>query len=48
MVAVPHAEYGALSDAQLSGLIAPGGLLADLKNLYASRGLPAGADRWTL
>jgi UDP-N-acetyl-D-galactosamine dehydrogenase len=48
VVAVPHAAYSELDDDALGDLIAPGGLLADLKNLYATRPLPAGADRWTL
>nr|WP_295372238.1 nucleotide sugar dehydrogenase [uncultured Sphingosinicella sp.] len=48
VVAVPHSTYGTLPDAQIGALIAEGGLLADLKNLYASRPLPAGVDRWTL
>jgi UDP-N-acetyl-D-galactosamine dehydrogenase len=47
VAAVPHEAYGALSDAQLAGLVAEGGLLADLKNLYAGRELP-GVRRWTL
>jgi UDP-N-acetyl-D-galactosamine dehydrogenase len=48
VVAVPHAAYGALPDEQIGGLLAEGGLLADLKNLYGSRALPQGTDRWTL
>ncbi|MEA3041660.1 MAG: UDP-N-acetyl-D-glucosamine/UDP-N-acetyl-D-galactosamine dehydrogenase [Sphingomonadales bacterium] len=47
VVAVPHAEYGALRDAAVAGLVAEGGLLADLKNLYADLPL-AGISRWTL
>jgi UDP-N-acetyl-D-galactosamine dehydrogenase len=47
VVAVPHAAYAALPDDRLAGLVAPGGLLADLKNLYAARALP-GIERWTL
>jgi UDP-N-acetyl-D-galactosamine dehydrogenase len=47
VVAVPHEAYDALSDDQLSGMLAAGGLLADLKNLYASRPL-VGVNRWTL
>jgi UDP-N-acetyl-D-galactosamine dehydrogenase len=47
VVAVPHEAYGALSDDQLSGMLTEGGLLADLKNLYARRPL-AGVNRWTL
>ena len=48
VVAVPHAAYEQLSDDQLSGLVKDGGLLADLKNVYGSRQLAAGVDRWTL
>jgi UDP-N-acetyl-D-galactosamine dehydrogenase len=47
VVAVPHEAYAALSDDQLAGMVAEGGLLADLKNLYARRPL-AGVRRWTL
>ncbi|MET1110989.1 MAG: nucleotide sugar dehydrogenase [Allosphingosinicella sp.] len=46
-VAVPHAAYGELDDRRLAGLVAEGGLLADLKNLYRGRAL-AGVERWTL
>jgi UDP-N-acetyl-D-galactosamine dehydrogenase len=47
VVAVPHEAYAALPDDQLAGMLAEGGLLADLKNLYARRPL-AGVRRWTL
>ena len=47
VVAVPHAAYGELDDARVAGLVAQGGLLADLKNLYGGRELP-GVERWTL
>jgi UDP-N-acetyl-D-galactosamine dehydrogenase len=46
VVAVPHEEYGALDDSKVAGLLAEGGLLADLKNLYARRDL--GVERWSL
>ncbi|MDB5693703.1 MAG: nucleotide sugar dehydrogenase [Alphaproteobacteria bacterium] len=46
-VAVPHAAYGQLADESLAELAAEGGLLADLKNLYADRSL-AGVERWSL
>jgi UDP-N-acetyl-D-galactosamine dehydrogenase len=46
VVAVPHEAYRLLPDAQIGGLLAEGGLLADLKNLYAGR--LAGTRRWTL
>lgn len=45
---MPHAEYTALGETQLANLINESGLLADLKNDYADRHLPAGAERWTL
>jgi UDP-N-acetyl-D-galactosamine dehydrogenase len=48
LVAVPHADYGALSDSRVSALVAEGGLLADLKNLYGGRSLPTNVRRWTL
>jgi UDP-N-acetyl-D-galactosamine dehydrogenase len=47
VVAVPHSVYGEIDDAGVAGLVAEGGLLADLKNLYAGRALP-GVERWTL
>ncbi|HEY7809932.1 MAG TPA: nucleotide sugar dehydrogenase [Allosphingosinicella sp.] len=47
VVAVPHGSYATLSDDQLSGMVAEGGLFADLKNLYARRPL-TGVNRWTL
>ena len=46
VVAVPHEAYGALADEAVAGLVAEGGLLADLKNLYGGRALPV--RRWTL
>jgi UDP-N-acetyl-D-galactosamine dehydrogenase len=48
LVAVPHAEYAALSDSRLTALVAAEGLLADLKNVYGGRSLPPGMRRWTL
>jgi UDP-N-acetyl-D-galactosamine dehydrogenase len=47
VVAVPHAAYGELDDSRIAGLVAEGGLLADLKNVYGGRELP-GVERWTL
>jgi UDP-N-acetyl-D-galactosamine dehydrogenase len=47
LVAVPHAAYSELDDTRLAGLVADGGLLADLKHLYKGRELP-GVERWTL
>jgi UDP-N-acetyl-D-galactosamine dehydrogenase len=46
VVAVPHAAYGDLKDAEITQLVEEGGLLADLKNLYGNRQL--GVGRWTL
>jgi UDP-N-acetyl-D-galactosamine dehydrogenase len=48
VVAVPHAAYEELSDQRLSGLVAEGGLLADLKNIYGARQLDSTIGRWTL
>jgi UDP-N-acetyl-D-galactosamine dehydrogenase len=47
VAAVPHAAYAALADERLAGLVAQGGLFADLKNLFAGRPLP-GVERWSL
>ncbi|MBV8686786.1 MAG: nucleotide sugar dehydrogenase [Alphaproteobacteria bacterium] len=47
LAAVPHEAYRQLDDAKVAGLVAEGGLLADLKNLYAGRAL-AGVERWSL
>jgi UDP-N-acetyl-D-galactosamine dehydrogenase len=48
VVAVPHAIYAGLKEQELAGLLAEGGLLADLKNLYAGLTLPESVQRWTL
>jgi UDP-N-acetyl-D-galactosamine dehydrogenase len=47
VAAVPHEAYRGLSDERLAGLVAEGGLFADLKNLYRGRKLP-GVERWSL
>jgi UDP-N-acetyl-D-galactosamine dehydrogenase len=47
VAAVPHDLYGDLADDRIAGLVAAGGLLADLKNLYAGRTF-AGIERWSL
>jgi len=47
VVAVPHEAYRELDDAALTGLVAGGGLLADLKNIFRDRDL-RGVERWTL
>jgi UDP-N-acetyl-D-galactosamine dehydrogenase len=48
LAAVPHESYRALGDERLAALVAEGGVLADLKNLYAGRTLPARVERWSL
>jgi UDP-N-acetyl-D-galactosamine dehydrogenase len=48
VVAVPHGEYSQMSDGAITQLVADGGLLADLKNLFGGRALRASMDRWTL
>jgi UDP-N-acetyl-D-galactosamine dehydrogenase len=45
--AVPHDEYRALADDRVAALIAEGGLLADLKGVFAGRAL-GGVGRWSL
>jgi UDP-N-acetyl-D-galactosamine dehydrogenase len=47
VAAVPHAVYGDLADDRIAGLVAEGGLLADLKNLYSGRTF-SGVARWSL
>jgi UDP-N-acetyl-D-galactosamine dehydrogenase len=47
VAAVPHDSYRELGDETLAGLVAPGGLFADLKNLYRGRELPE-VERWSL
>lgn len=48
LVAVPHDAYASLEDAKLAGLVSPGGLLADLKNLFRERQLPEAIQHWTI
>jgi UDP-N-acetyl-D-galactosamine dehydrogenase len=48
VVAVPHEAYAELSDTKIAGLLAQGGLLADLKNLYGRVALQPSVQRWTL
>ena len=45
--AVPHDEYRALADDRVAALVADGGLLADLKGVFAGRQL-GGVGRWSL
>jgi UDP-N-acetyl-D-galactosamine dehydrogenase len=47
VAAVPHAVYAELPDERIAGLAAEGGLVADVKNLFAGRPL-GGVARWTL
>jgi UDP-N-acetyl-D-glucosamine/UDP-N-acetyl-D-galactosamine dehydrogenase len=46
--AVSHTEYRALSETQLNGLIAEGGLLADLKKMWPGTALADGKAYWSL
>ena len=46
--AVPHRAYRQLSDEQLSGLLNPGGTLADIKGIWRERKLDRAIDRWSL
>jgi UDP-N-acetyl-D-glucosamine/UDP-N-acetyl-D-galactosamine dehydrogenase len=46
--AVSHTEYRALSEAQLNGLIAEGGLLADLKKMWPGTVFGGGKAYWSL
>ena len=48
VAAVAHDEYRALDDAQIAGLVAEGGTLADLKGIWRTRELAASIDRWAL
>ena len=45
--AVPHAAYRAMKREKIAALVAPDGLIADLKGIWRDR-LPAGIDSWTL
>ncbi len=44
--AVPHREYRKLGAEDFRRLVAPGGLLADLKGMWKDRPLPEGLRRW--
>ena len=46
--AVAHAPYRALTAATLESLLAPGGLVVDIKNMWRDTALPDGIRRWTL
>jgi UDP-N-acetyl-D-galactosamine dehydrogenase len=47
LAAVAHDDYRAMADDEVAGLVARGGLLADLKNIYGGRVFP-GVRRWSL
>jgi len=47
VAAVPHAVYRALGHAELSGILKPDGLLADIKGVWRRQDLP-GLRRWSL
>ena len=46
--AVAHAPYRALTAEALASLLLPGGLVADIKNMWREVELPDGFRRWTL
>ena len=46
--AVAHREYRELADDRLTGLVAPGGTLADLRGMWRERRFDPALDRWTL
>ena len=46
--AVAHAPYRAFTTATFASLLAPGGLVADIKNMWRGTALPDGLRRWTL
>ena len=46
--AVAHAPYRAFTAATLATLLTPGGLVADIKNMWRDVELPGGLRLWTL
>ena len=46
--AVAHAPYRAFTTATFAALLQPGGLVADIKNMWRGTALPDGLRRWTL
>ena len=48
VAAVAHSAYVGLGDAALARLVAPGGLVADVKGIWRARALPASLRRWQL
>ena len=48
VAAVAHDEYRGLDDDRLRGLVAAGGMLADLKGMWRDRAFDSSIDRWSL
>lgn len=48
IAAVAHADYRRLDTERIAGLIAEGGLVADLHGIWRDRDFPATLDRWSL
>jgi UDP-N-acetyl-D-galactosamine dehydrogenase len=46
--AVPHKAYRDLTDAELEGMLNPGGMLADIKGMWRDRSLDPSIARWSL
>jgi UDP-N-acetyl-D-galactosamine dehydrogenase len=46
--AVPHRDYRELPDERIEAMVAPGGTLADLKDMWRDRTFNPGIDRWSL
>ena len=46
--AVAHAPYRTFTPATFASLLAPGGLVVDIKNMWRGTPLPEGLRRWTL
>ena len=46
--AVAHREYRELPDGRIEAMVAPGGTLADLKDMWRERALSPEIDRWAL
>ena len=48
LVAVPHAQYRAMTPEQVAGLAREGGLVADLKGIWRHQLFPKTVERWSL
>lgn len=48
VIAVPHRAYRELGIANVERLVAPGGVLADLKNCFGGAEMDQSVNRWTL